>query len=232
MQFVTMPLCLPMLPLAWQPWHSAHTAFVRGGPVMWPLLGCSLLALTIVIERAIVLARYNARRRRGVAEIERLLVALQEGRRDEAAAIGDGEVSGPVGKVLANGLRHSEIGLAESLQSAADPLLDSLRHGLSILDTVVTLGPLLGILGTVTGIIRSFHLLSASGVEDPTAVTGGIAEALITTAAGLIVAILALVPFNAFLSQLRRNARELEQTLHRCEVAYHRGQADAPGNGI
>jgi len=94
---------------------------------------------------------------------------------------------------------------------------------LTVLDTIITLAPLLGILGTVTGIIRSFHMLSASGAQDPAAVTGGIAEALITTAAGLVISILSLIPFNAAVSIVRRRTRGFDQLVHRVVVTCERG---------
>ena len=206
-------------------WGTVGAVFQRGGFVMWPLLACSLLMLTVAIERAIVLARFKARRRAGAATVEAMLARLQQDRPEEAVALGRAAGAGPVAALLADGLRLREFGLGESLQAAAGRLLDTLRRGFAVLDTVITLGPLLGILGTVTGIIRSFHLLSASGVRDPAAVTGGIAEALLTTAAGLIVAIGALIPFNLFVSTLRRHARDLEQTIHQCEMAYRQGVA-------
>ena len=204
-------------------WGSASAVFQRGGVVMWPLLACSLLMLTVAIERAIVLARFKARRRAGAATVEAMLARLQQDRPEEAIALGRAAGAGPVAALLADGLRLREFGLGESLQAAAGRLLDTLRRGFALLDTIITLGPMLGILGTVTGIIRSFHLLSASGVRDPAAVTGGIAEALLTTAAGLVVAIGALIPFNCFVSTLRRHARDLEQAIHQCEVACRQG---------
>ena len=73
-----------------------------------------------------------------------------------------------------------------------------MKRGLNVLDTIITLSPLLGILGTVSGIIGSFELLGDMGIQDPKAVTGGIAQALITTAAGLSVAIVTLIPYNLF----------------------------------
>jgi len=207
-------------------WGSAGAVFQRGGVVMWPLLACSLLALTVVIERAIVLARFKARRRADAATVEAMLALLQQDRPEEAVALGRAAGAGPVAALLADGLRLREFGLGESLQAAAGRLLDTLRRGFAVLDTVITLGPLLGILGTVTGIIRSFHLLSAtSGARDAAAVTGGIAEALLTTAAGLIVSIGSLIPFNLFVSILRRHARTLEQTIYQCEMAYRQGEA-------
>lgn len=206
-------------------WQAAAALFERGGAVMWPLLLCSLAGLSIALERAIVFARFQRRRRAGEAVVGAMLADLQRGAPDPAIARGAPAEAGPIANLLAEGLRTRAFGLNESLQMAANRLLDELRRGLSLLDTIITLGPLLGILGTVTGIIRSFHLLSASGVQDPTAVTGGIAEALLTTAAGLIVAILSLLPFNFFVSRLKRQARDIEQIIHQTEVAYHQGEA-------
>jgi biopolymer transport protein ExbB len=218
---------VPLLPLAVfsDAWGAAAATFQRGGAVMWPLLACSVLGLAVAIERAMVLSRFKARSRAGAPAVEAMLVRLQQGQPEAAIALGLSEAGGPVGQLLAEGLRTRAFGLSESLQAAANRLLDTLRRGFALLDTIITLGPMLGILGTVTGIIRSFHLLSAAGVRDPAAVTGGIAEALLTTAAGLIVAIGALIPFNLFVSILRRHARDIEQTIHQCEIAYRQGEA-------
>jgi biopolymer transport protein ExbB len=97
-----------------------------------------------------------------------------------------------------------------------------------VLDTVITVAPMLGILGTVTGIINTFHVLSAAGIENPTGATAGIAEALITTAAGLIVAIGCLFPFNFFVAQLKRRTHELEQLTHQMEIAYNTSNPKKP----
>ena len=224
MHFLMLLTIMPLAALGGA-WETAGAVFQRGGFVMWPLLACSLLALTVVVERAIVLARFKTRSRAGAATVEAMLARLQQGRPEAAIALGRAAGAGPVAALLADGLQLREFGLGESLQAAASRMLDTLRRGFAVLDTIITLGPMLGILGTVTGIIRSFHLLSASGVRDPAAVTGGIAEALLTTAAGLIVAIGALIPFNLFVSTLRRHARDLEQTIHQCEMAYRQGAA-------
>ena len=88
---------------------------------------------------------------------------------------------------------------------------------------------MLGILGTVTGIIASFELLGTSSIgTDPQAISGGIAEALITTAAGLVVSMSALVPYNMFRTQIARWARKLEQAGRHCELACAKGRVDAP----
>lgn len=135
----------------------------------------------------------------------------------------------PVGRFLALGLKHRECGLAQGLEESGQQVLERLRSGLAVLDTLVTLSPMLGILGTVTGIIASFELLGASPAgTDPAAIAGGIAEALITTAAGLVVSMMALIPFNMFRTQIARWARKLEQAGRHCELACAKGRVDAP----
>jgi len=137
--------------------------------------------------------------------------------------------AGPVGRFLALGLKHRECGLAQGLEESGQQVLERLRRGLAVLDTLVTLSPMLGILGTVTGIIASFELLGTSAVgSDPVAISGGIAEALITTAAGLVVSMMALIPFNMFRTQIARWARKLEQAGRHCELACAKGRVDAP----
>ncbi|RMG60926.1 MAG: MotA/TolQ/ExbB proton channel family protein, partial [Deltaproteobacteria bacterium] len=106
-----------------------------------------------------------------------------------------------------------------AFEVAAQEEIEKMKRGLSVLDTIVTLGPLLGILGTVLGIIESFHLLGAMGIENPRAVTGGIAQALITTAFGLSVAIVSLIPFNIFVSKVERAASEMEKVGARLQAA-------------
>jgi biopolymer transport protein ExbB len=201
---------------------GAAQFFAKGGVLMWPLLACSLAAVTVVIERAIFFLRERKLTRSGRSRIEAVLVAAAAGRFDEATERASATRCA-AGRVLQAGMQQRAFGLHDALEAAADIEVDRLRHGLSVLDTIITLAPMLGILGTVTGIIRSFHLLGISGVENPTAVTGGIAEALITTAAGLVVAMSALVPFNIFVSQIKRRARALEQVIHRFEVACEKG---------
>lgn len=201
---------------------GAAQFFAKGGVLMWPLLACSLAAVTVVIERAIFFLRERKLTRSGRGQIEAVLIAAAAGRFDEATERASATLCA-AGRVLQAGMQQRAFGLHDALEAAADIEVDRLRHGLSVLDTIITLAPMLGILGTVTGIIRSFHLLGISGVENPTAVTGGIAEALITTAAGLVVAMSALVPFNIFVSQIKRRARALEQVIHRFEVACEKG---------
>ncbi len=199
----------------------------RGGMVMWPLLFCSLLAGAVVLERLWVFLSCAVSEKRSRRKVEAVYAELIAGRVDAAMALG--QEAGPIGLFLSTGLKHRECGLAQGLEEAGQQVLERLRRRLSILDTLVTLSPMLGILGTVTGIIGSFHLLGASDVgADALAVSSGIAEALLTTAAGLVVSMTALVPFNIFKAQVMQWARKLEQAGRHCELACAKGHVDAP----
>ena len=201
---------------------AVQNVFDRGGFAMWLLLVCSLVAVAITIERLIVFGRNRRATALGGPAVDQVLTLTAAGRFADAEALSRQE-PGMACRVLTQGLHHRDLGLHDSLEEAANAELDYLRRGLAVLDTIITLGPLLGILGTVTGIIRSFHVLG-NDVVDPTVVTGGIAEALLTTAAGLAVAIFALIPFNFFVAKVRQRARTLEHTIHQFEMAYGKGK--------
>jgi len=197
----------------------------RGGLLMWPLLFCSLLTVTVVCERLIVytVAAFGARR--GRVGVKAVYAALATGEIEKAIAIG--KTAGPIGRFLAEGIAQRDYGFSESLEEAGQQIISRLGKRLSILDTMVTLAPMLGILGTVTGIIGSFHLLgTADAGADPASVSVGIAEALVTTATGLIVSMMALVPFNMFKSRLLKWARTLERTARHAQQALKKGAID------
>jgi len=194
----------------------------RGGPVMWPLLFCSLVSVTVVVARAIFWWREG--RLRDGKLLERMLAEVGHGNWEKALSLGKGSRDFVV-RVVAHGLGHREIGMENALEIAATREIDRMKRGMGILDTIITLSPLLGILGTVLGIIQSFDMLGEMGIEDPKVVTGGIAQALITTAAGLTIAIVTLLPFNYFQSRVSGAAMELEQHLNGLEIAHRKGLA-------
>lgn len=202
----------------------ARTIFQRGGPIMWPLLVCSIISLTITIERLLFWLRGSLAGNPSVTD--RLLDCTERGAFDDAMAAVD-PASSAVARVLRAGLRHREHGLSEAMHIQAGEEIARMKGGLGVLDTIVTMAPLLGILGTVIGIIESFDLLGASGIEDPKAVTGGIAQALITTAAGLTVALITLIPLNYFVARVQRATTLLEQMATQLEVAYKRARGNA-----
>jgi biopolymer transport protein ExbB len=182
--------------------------FYRGGPVMYPLLFCSLLSLTIIIERFIFWMKEERNRDRKV--LTRFMELIETNDLTGAKEITK-DTRDFVIRVLVCGIVHREFSLRDALQMSADEEIGRMRKYLPILDTMITLAPLLGILGTVIGIIRSFNMLGAIGVENPGMITAGIGQALITTAFGLIIAIFALIPFNYFQSRVDTAVSEMEK---------------------
>jgi biopolymer transport protein ExbB len=193
---------------------------------MWPLLVCSILSLTITIER--LLYWWRERRREDRDRLTRMLGKIEVGDTRDLLAIGKDkgdsfQALDYIGRILVTGLRHKSRGFRESIEIAAEDEMERMKQGLNVLDTIITMAPLLGILGTVLGIISSFDLLGSSGIEDPKAVTGGIAQALITTAAGLAIALMTLVPFNYFIAKVNKAAKEINKIAARFEAAYGNG---------
>lgn len=188
----------------------------RGGPVMWPLAGCSIVLVFVLLRKALQWLFYRLAIRQGAEGWETIVKLVQE-RKLEAALEAARTCPSPYAFVFRRALRLKDVTLEEALESAGKAEVRRLASGLGVLDTLVTLSPMLGILGTVTGIISSFAVLGTAGVEDPTGVAGGIAEALITTAAGLIVSISALIPLNGGRVLHKAFVRKLEAELSRLE---------------
>jgi len=182
--------------------------FYKGGPVMYPLLFCSLLALTIVIERFIFWIRENRNSDRRMLNEFMTLVENDDLSQAKDLTRGSGDF---LIRVMVCGLVHRDFSLRDALQMGADEEIARMRRHLPVLDTMITLAPLLGILGTVVGIIYSFTVLGEVGVENPRLVTAGIGQALITTAFGLMIAILSLIPFNYFQSKVDKAVQEIEK---------------------
>jgi biopolymer transport protein ExbB len=193
--------------------------FFKGGPIMYPLLICSILALTVIIERTIFWIVEDHRRDRAL--VDKVLSLAERG--DWAAVraqIGDSKDF--IIKILVAGILHREFSMAKAMETAASDELDRMRQHLRILDTMITVSPLLGIFGTVIGIILSFRILGSAGIEEPQAVTAGIAQALITTASGLGIAILSLFPFNYFNSRVDKAAATIEKYATSLEIVYEK----------
>jgi biopolymer transport protein ExbB len=184
----------------------------KGGPVMIPLAACSVLAVAVVIERAATWWRLG-----GSAEPDDVLARAAEGKWDDAVRAGE-HARSPVARVLAAGLRHRNPAPVLAMEVAAQDELARLRRYLPVLDTIITLSPLLGLLGTVTGMIGAFGIMAQAGLNQPTAITGGVAEALIATAAGLGVAIAALIPYNFFQRRSEAMAETIERYGSRLEL--------------
>jgi len=152
--------------------------FHKGGPIMWPILIVSIVALTVVLERCIWwCGRWF---RRDPKRIEKVFTAIENGDTAEASRLSRSSRD-PVLRMLWNSLNHQHSSLEAALQVAAGIEIKRAGRFLVVMDTLVTLAPLLGLLGTITGLIRSFSFLGNEELAVQ-AVTGGIAEALIATA--------------------------------------------------
>ena len=188
--------------------------FHKGGPIMWPILIVSIVALTVVLERCIW---WGGRWfRRDPKRIEKVFTAIENGDTTEASRLSRSSRD-PVLRMLWNGLNHQHSSLEAALQVAAGIEIKRAGRFLVVMDTLVTLAPLLGLLGTITGLIKSFSFLGNEELAVQ-AVTGGIAEALIATACGLGIAIFALIPFNFFTSRVSNLEFELQTAATNLEV--------------
>lgn len=183
---------------------------------MWPLLLCSLVALTVALERGLFIVSEKTRRTPGV--VDAMLDAVERNQPDTALDLGKNSRDF-VARTLCSALAHrGEKSVSSALLRAAERELARYDRGLSTLDTIITLAPLLGLLGTVTGMMRSFNMIGGTELGAPTAITGGIAEALIATAFGLGIAITALIPFNYLNARLEHARREIQDAAAHLEI--------------
>jgi biopolymer transport protein ExbB len=177
---------------------------------MWPIIACSIFALGIVVERLWTLQEKRVIPPDRVQKVRQLLEAGQVTDKVIAAL----ERDSPLGRVLAAGLanrhRSREI-MMERLEDTGRHVVHELERFLNALGTIASISPLLGLLGTVTGIIKAFNAINAGGMGDARMLSGGISEALITTAAGLLVAIPALIAYRYLRARVDRIVIEMEK---------------------
>ena len=198
--------------------------FEKGGPIMWPLLFASILALGTVIERLIFLSAEKVRR--DPKALDQFFVAVRSGDMDGAIRISKASKF-YVLRALGYALAHKETSLQSAMMSAQAKELKRYRRGIPILDTVITLAPLLGLLGTIVGMMGSFSLIGGD-LGAPGAITGGIAEALIATAFGLGIAITALLPFNFLNARTDEASYEIEAAATQLELLLQPGTGAVP----
>lgn len=187
------------------------TYFIQGGPVMWPILLLSVLGLAVFIERMVYLESVKKNMKQVMEKLREKLKGL---RVDEAIAVCENH-EGPASNIIKAGLESytkSREEIERSMEDASKYELPKLNRYLPVLSTVVGISTLLGLLGTVLGMITSSTVLSTKGMSDPAQLIAGIAQALITTAAGLIVAIPALVGYNYIVAKIDRILSDIEMS--------------------
>ncbi|MGZ5568359.1 MAG: MotA/TolQ/ExbB proton channel family protein, partial [Limisphaerales bacterium] len=190
----------------------------------WPILAAALVTVAIIGERIFWWARLQSTRDR--KRLEQIFAAVEK--RDFAQATQSSkDSSDPVVRTLWYGLSHHHTSLQGALQIAAGAELQRAGRFLTALDTMVTLAPLLGLLGTVSGIFRTFLAIGNASVEGAMAqVTGGIGEALIATMCGLGIAIVALIPLNYFTARHAQLQFELEAAATNLEVMVNSARSE------
>jgi len=188
-----------------------YDLFVKGGFAMYPLLALSIMTVAVAIERMLALRRARVNAGEFMEVINGFLArnALDEAHRFcESAA-------SPLSRIIMAGLRNQRRGRAEVVRAIEDAgalEVAELEKGILVLQTVSKIAPLIGLFGTVTGMIRSFHAMGGAGGDNPRMVAAGIAEALIATAAGLVVAIPAYFLSFYFMNRVGRFLIDMQKT--------------------
>ncbi len=203
---------------------------IAGGLVMWPIILCSIVAAAIILERLWTLQRKRIIPRELTDRVWKLVeTRTLNDRHIEALAR-----NSPLGRVLAAGLANRQHGreiMKEVIEDTGRHVVHELERFLNPLGTIAAISPLLGLLGTVTGMIEAFEAITSQGVGDPRVLSGGIGEALITTAAGLMVAIPALIGYRYLRGLVDVLVIEMEKEATKLVQAFDRMGAAAPAAG-
>jgi len=200
---------------------NLYQVFLSGGPVMWPLLLCSFIALTVVIERAMFWRKLDKNRDRTL--MDEILTISENGNwedvRDKSSPSKDHII-----RILVVGILHRDYDMGRAMEAEAESMVQRMQGSMTVLDTLITIAPLLGIFGTVVGIINSFEMLAIETIADPKLVTAGIAQALLTTASGLGIAIVVVIPYNYFNARIAKAIHTMEKYATSLEVVYKTGK--------
>jgi len=186
---------------------------IAGGWMMLPIVLCSLIAVAIILDRGWHF--YHMPTNDNADHMVRLVA---KGKFTDALALNERQPYSLL-RVLSAGIHSRSSGPEKAMEAAGIAELTNLKRGLPALDTIITLAPLLGLLGTIIGMIDSFGIMADQGIGQPHAVTGGVAEALICTAGGIVVAVIALVPYNYFLARIEQHSELIEYYATRMESA-------------
>jgi len=198
-----------------------------GGWLLWPIIACSVVAMGIICERLWALRVNRILPRELVPQVWRLYKEKQLDRANIRAL----RASSPLGAVLTAGLinhKHGREVMKESIEEAGRQVVHDLERFLNTLGTIASIAPLLGLLGTVVGMIKVFTAITAGGMGDPAALAGGISEALITTAAGLSVAIPSLMFHRYFEGKVEGLVLKMEEESLKLIEILHGERAEEP----
>jgi biopolymer transport protein ExbB len=192
----------------WAKGNAILEYFFKGGIIMYPIVAVLVIAVAVILERLVWWTVQTARR--DPNQLDKVYAALEEGNVPAAINLAR-DSKDPLVRTVWHGLNHVHASVEGALQVSTGVEIQRAGRFMSVMDTTITLAPLLGLLGTVTGIMGSFNFVGNADLA-PTKVSGGIAEALIATACGLGIAIFTLIFFNFFNARVARLQFELEST--------------------
>jgi biopolymer transport protein ExbB len=203
---------------------TAMELFHAGRFIMWPILMVSFLLITVATERVLFIIRENSRRSPEL--VDKMLEKVETGDIDGAVEMGK-KSQDYVARILVYALTHKEHSLGNAFTRASNQEMQRFGQGLPTLDTCITAAPLLGLLGTVTGMMGTFASLNTGSGDIASAsakITGGVAEALIATMCGLAVAIMGLLPFNYLNARQEEARHEIEDASNSLEIIINKSE--------
>jgi biopolymer transport protein ExbB len=203
---------------------SLMELFHAGKEIMWPILLLSFVGITVVVERLLFILRENSHREPEV--VEKMLESVEK--RDIEGALALGRQSKDfVARILVYTLTNKEYSLSNAFIRASSQELARFQQGMATLDTVITAAPLLGLLGTVTGMMRTFGALGGGDIAAAASkITGGVAEALIATACGLLIAVTALMPYNYLNARTEEAKHEVADASNALEILIKKSESN------
>jgi biopolymer transport protein ExbB len=213
------------LPLGFIMGQSPMQLFRHGGPIMWPIALVSFVTLTMVLERTVFLLQ--EKRTQEPAVVAKMFDLIEQNNFEAAIRLGQNSKD-YVARILGEALTYKEYSLSSAFLRAASLEIDRIQSGISVLDTCVTAAPLLGLLGTVTGMMNTFGALGDGDIAaSASKITGGVGEALIATACGLCVAIVGLIPYNILNSRVEVAKKEITRASYTLDVIVKKAEVDA-----
>jgi biopolymer transport protein ExbB len=202
---------------------SLMDLFRAGGPVMWPIIILLFVALTVIVERVLFLVRENSHREPEV--VAKMLELVEKRDIDGALAVGR-KSQDTVARILVYSLTNRDYSLSNAFVRASGQELSRSNQGMAVLDTAITAAPLLGLLGTVTGMMRTFGSLAGGDIGAAAGqITGGVAEALIATCCGLFIAIISLIPYNILNARIEQTKQEISDASHALEILIKKSES-------